>query len=131
MNQRAVDISKEHAIEMYKSMISIAMEGLKLLALLNGGSAVALLAYLGNVAGKSAHGIDMRLPMFCYVAGLVFCGLAYFVSYLTQLRLFNESLGRVAASPPHTRLLYSAMILDLLSLAAFAAGSVIAAYRFT
>ena len=123
------DISKEHAIETYKSLISISMEGLKLLALLNGGAAVALLAYLGNVVGKGAHVIDMRLPMVCYVAGLMLCSLAYCASYVTQLRLYNESVGR-PSGVPHTRLLYSAMVLVALSLAAFVVGSVIAAYRF-
>ena len=119
-----------HQIETYKSMITISVEVLRLLALLNGGAAVAMLAYLGHVAGKGAHVIDMRLPMVCYVAGLVLCGLAYFGSYVTQLRLFNESQGRPGVLP-HTQPLYLTMILALLSLVAFAVGSVIAAYRFT
>lgn len=45
-----LDIRKEHALETYKSLIQTSVEGMKLLTLLNGGAAVALLAYLGNVA---------------------------------------------------------------------------------
>jgi hypothetical protein len=37
-----LDIRKEHALETYKSLIQVSVEGMKLLALLNGGAAVAL-----------------------------------------------------------------------------------------
>jgi hypothetical protein len=37
------DISKEHAVETFKSLVQISLEGLKLLALFNGGAAVGLL----------------------------------------------------------------------------------------
>src|SRR5216683_3323674 len=66
-----VDISKEHAVETFKSLILVSLQGLKLLALFNGGAAVALLAYLGNVAGRGMPVPNMRLPMACYVAGLL------------------------------------------------------------
>jgi len=39
-----VDISKEHAVETFKSLILVSLQGLKLLALFSGGAAVALLA---------------------------------------------------------------------------------------
>jgi hypothetical protein len=48
----APEISNEHAIETFKSMIQISVEGMKLLGLLNGGAAVALLPYLLAVPGK-------------------------------------------------------------------------------
>jgi hypothetical protein len=73
----APEIQKEHAIETYKSLTQIALEMLKLLALLNGGAAVALLAYLGNVSGKSGSVLNMRLPMICYCIGLMLCGGAF------------------------------------------------------
>ena len=38
----------EHTSETYRSLISISMEGLKTLLLINGGAVVALLAYLGQ-----------------------------------------------------------------------------------
>lgn len=56
------------------------------------------------------------VPMICYVVGLVLCGLAYYASYLTQLRLYNESRGETCGQP-HTRPLGVAKALALLSLA--------------
>src|SRR5712664_2429673 len=86
-----VDISKEHAVETFKSLILVSLQGLKLLAIFNGGAAVALLAYLGNVAGKGLPVPNMRFPMACYVVGLIACGLAFLSGYLTQFWLYNES----------------------------------------
>lgn len=127
----APDIQREHAIETFKSLIQISLAGLKLLALLNGGAAVALLAYLGNVAGKGLSPADMRLPMGCYLAGLLFCGLAFTSSYLTQFWLYNESMEQpVPGSVSHQFWLWSGMTLALLSLAAFGLGSYLAAVRF-
>lgn len=124
------DFSNQHAIETYKSLVQISVAGLKLLALLNGGAAVALLAYLGNVAGKGVAAPDVRFSMASYLAGLVLCGLAFAASYLTQLSLYNESVGeRRSAVGPHQLWLWLAMTLALVSLAAFAIGSYSAALR--
>ena len=75
----------------------------------------------------------MRLPMGCYVAGLVFCGLAFTASYLTQYRLYNESMRQSAPGglfSRHTFWLWLGMTLVLLSLVAFALGSYLAVVRF-
>jgi len=63
-------IQKEHAIETYKSLVQISVEGIKLLALLNGDAAVALLAYLGNLAGKTSVMPDMRYSMAFFFASV-------------------------------------------------------------
>ncbi len=124
------DFQTEHAIETYKSLVQISVAGLKLLALLNGGAAVALLAYLGNIAGKGVAAPDVRFSMGSYLVGLVLCGLAFAASYLTQLRLYNESIGASGSGTGRHQLwLWAAMILALLSLAAFAIGSYSAALR--
>ncbi len=125
------EIRKEHLIETYKSLIQMAIEALKLLALLNGGAAVAILAYLGNIAGKSQPMPDMRCPMMSYVFGLFFCGLAFIVSYLTQNRLYNEAMGRPGRIISHQHLLWIALFFAFLSLVAFAIGSLLAVWRFT
>ena len=128
----APDVNKEHAIETFKSLIQISVEGLKLLAVFNGGAAVALLAYLGNVAGKGLSTPDMRLPMGCYLAGLVSCGLAFAASYLTQLNLYQESVGLSGSGTGrrHTLWLTVALCLALTSIGAFAVGSFFAVFRF-
>jgi hypothetical protein len=121
-----------HSLETYKSLIQLAVESLKLLALLNGGAAIALLAYLGNAAGKNIPMRDMRLPMGCFVAGLFFCGLAFVSSYMTQFRLYNESVGRGSEGPmgPHTHWLWLTMSIVLLSLGMFAFGCFLGVSRF-
>lgn len=58
----ASNFQDEHSIETYKSLVQISIAGLKLLALFNGGAAVALLAYLGNIAGKGVAAPDVRFP---------------------------------------------------------------------
>lgn len=126
----ASNFEDERAIETYKSLVQISLAGLKLLALLNGGAAVALLAYLGNIAGKGMSAPDVQFPMGCYLVGLVLCGLAFLASYLTQLRLYNESVGgRGSGAGRHELWLYLAIILAFLSLAAFAFGSYSSAQR--
>lgn len=122
-------IEEEHAVETFKSIITVSLEGLKLLALFNGGAAVALLAYLGNVASKNVPPPDMRIPMLCYVAGLSACGLAFLFSYFTQLMLYNESIGLIP-SGRHERVRRFAIGFTILSLVAFATGSCLAAWRF-
>lgn len=49
----ATDISNQHWIETYKSLITLAVEGFKFAALANGGAAVALLAYRMRLAVAS------------------------------------------------------------------------------
>ena len=122
-------IQDEHPVETFKSVITISLESMKLLALFNGGAAVALLAYLGNIASKNVPTPDMRIPMLCYVAGLSACGLAFMLSYFTQLLLYNESIGN-REQGPHERARWFAIGFAVLSLAAFATGSCLAAWRF-
>jgi len=81
-----------HITETFKGLITLSVELVKMLALVNGGAAVALLAYLGNFA---AHNSGERPPQLTH-ALLWFCGglaataLAVLCAYLTQLRLYVE-----------------------------------------
>jgi hypothetical protein len=115
-------------VETYKSLITLSTEGFKFCALANGGAAVALLAYLGNVAGKD-HSVplpDMRCPMGAFLGGLAFCGIAMLFAYLSQL----ERLNRVVRGED-TRgdwRLTVAMVFVILSL--FGTGSLLAVVSF-
>ncbi len=113
----------QHLIETYKSLITLSVEGFKFCALANGGAAVALLAYLGNVAGTGGVAPDMRCAMGAFLAGLVTCGVAMLFAYLTQLQLLNESTNRANGKLTHTRPLYTSMFFVALSLVCFAFGS--------
>ena len=115
---------QEHWIETYKSLITISGEAFKFSALINGGAAVAILAYLGNVAGKTAVP-DMRGAMLPFLAGVVLCGLGWSAAYLTQYTLFNEerpNSPRLAAQS-HKKYLWAAAILYLASLVTFCVGA--------
>jgi hypothetical protein len=115
------NMQPQHAIETYKSLIQIAIEGFKLVSLFNGGAAVAILAYLGNIAGKGGAVPDMRLPMSLFLAGLFFCALAMLAGYLTQLSLYNETVLRPATSwyQEHVSWLWIAIGLVFLGILAF------------
>lgn len=119
----------EHQLETYKSLMSIATEGFKFSALINGGAAVAILAYLGNIAGKYLPVPNMQCAMAFFVSGIFLCGGAMVFAYVTQLVLFNELNG----PPPHVKhakFLYVAITLFVLSLAAFGVGSMTAIQQF-
>ena len=90
------DFRKEHAIETYRSLISITLAGLKSLMLINGGAVVALLAYLGQSPQGPALAPRVLWSLGSFVAGVVFCVCAFFGSYQTQFALYNESV-----SPAH------------------------------
>jgi uncharacterized membrane protein YidH (DUF202 family) len=120
----ADDISDQHWIETYKSLITLSIEGFKFALFANGGAAVALLAYLGNVSGKGSSVPDMHCAMAKFLVGIVACGLAMVFAYLTQLQLLNES--RRGAVPPrlsHAWPLWAAIILFVVSIVLFGVGS--------
>jgi len=66
-----------------------------MLALANGGAAVALLAYLGNVAhNPGLHPPDLINALRCFCGGLFVTLLAVIFAYLTQLKLYNEERAK-------------------------------------
>lgn len=125
------ELNDQRWIETYKSLINLSIEGFKFCALANGGAVVALLAYLGNVAGKGATPPDMRLAMASFLVGVTACGLAMLFAYITQLTLFNEHNGRQRQKLTHGWLLWCAIGLTLLSILAFGVGSWLAVIRFS
>jgi len=59
-----------------------------MLALINGGGAVAILAYLGNTHSTQPALMTPALQDFC--GGLLLVALALLTAYLAQLQLYNE-----------------------------------------
>jgi hypothetical protein len=72
------------------------VELLKALAFINGGAAVAILAYLGNPASRGGSGrlSDMTWALVSFAAGVFFTVVALIVGYLTQLQLYNEDIRK-------------------------------------
>jgi hypothetical protein len=70
-----------------------------MLGLINGGAAVAVLTYLGNLASKPAAPCilpDIQWPQIAYGSGVFTVGLAFALAYSTQLVLYGESTRQIA-----------------------------------
>ncbi len=113
-----------HSIETYKSLIAIAQFGLRCVLLINGGAAIAVLAFVGQLAA-SVGMPDVGMALTWFVLGIAIGGIALATSYLTQLVLFNEA--RAEESPrflkKHQPWLRVSLLLFVLSIVAFALGS--------
>lgn len=120
------NFADDHKIETYKSMISISVEGFKILALLNGGAAAGILAAFDKVRA-SIDSNDLKAAVISFVVGLGLVVLAFLLSYMTQLTLFEELLERRKANS-HMRFFYVALGSCLCSLIAFAYGALRAAF---
>lgn len=107
--------------ETYRSMITIANEGFKFLALANGGAVVAILAYLGNVTNDGCSAPDMSQAMRAFLAGLVLCGLAMASAYGVQFFRLNKLADGLSTKAGWPLLITFAF--SLLSLGAFGCGS--------
>ena len=126
----ADDVEHQHFMETYRSLITIALASLKYLSLINGGAAVALLAYLGNVASRTGPAPSVTGSMVAFVTGLVFCGIAFLAAYFTQFVLLNESASR-PLKVNHGVLLWVGIGSAMLSLASFAYGAITAAEQLS
>ena len=75
-------------LESFKQVIALGQSTLKNIMLINGGAAVALLAFLGNLLGKSNSAVGL-LPfagsMRVFVIGVFLSAVAYALTYFSQL----------------------------------------------
>ena len=75
------------ALEMFKSVISSAQAALKACMVINGGAAVALLAFVGNLLGKNSKldvASGLSFPIFLFCIGIVLGAIASGSTYITQ-----------------------------------------------
>jgi hypothetical protein len=119
----------EFGLAAYKSMIEAAQSGLRVLMVINGGAAVALLAFLGNVlaAGNPTARLPLSLPaingaMATFVAGVALASGSSIFRFFTYLASANEWRKRETAFNA------VAIALGASSLAAFILGAC-GAYR--
>lgn len=121
-----------HIQETYKGLITLSVEALKSLALVNGGAAVALLTYAGNrvVHQTNAHLPHLSRPLLWYCLGLLSTVVAFFCAYWTQLTLYQEERAIHERAPqrdlPRWRFhrigIWGAATLALFAVAAFGLG---------
>ena len=86
-------------LEMFKSVISTGQNALKSVILINGGAAVALLAFIGSIWDKSTNDIVIKILLLISMAGFVFGtflgGVSASFTYLTQ-HLYSKQKHRKA-----------------------------------
>lgn len=88
-------IENNFQIESFKAAISIGANACRTFLIMNGGAAIALLAFLGNIWNKNssteaASAIATALFLFC--GGVVLAGLCSVLSYFSQC-FFSSSYG--------------------------------------
>lgn len=84
---------RQSQLEMFKSTMESAHSALRASLIVNGGAAVALLAFVGNVWAKAqtasvAHALAAAIAWFS--AGVLLGGLASFATYFTQFFYYHE-----------------------------------------
>ena len=117
-----MSFNEDHALETYKSLITISVEVVKALLYLNGGAIVALLAYVGQAQNGAAVAKNATGSLVWFIVGLVLSVVAFIGSYMTQLSLYQQSVHSDYKGK-HQRWLYPSIFIGIASLAAFAAGA--------
>ncbi|HTF44271.1 MAG TPA: hypothetical protein VK641_10250 [Terriglobales bacterium] len=123
------DFKNEHALETFRSLVTIAVAALQSLVLLNGGALVALLAYIGQIDDRAAFAGRVAFPVASFILGLVMASMAFFSAYVTQLLLYGESA--LGAKRSHQPAIWVTLGLAVISLGAFAVGSFCGATALT
>jgi len=123
------ELKNYHTIETYKSMIQFGMFGLRLVLIINGGAMIALLAFLGNIANKNFTTPNLQNPMYAFIAGIMFAGIATLGAYLTQYNVFNEDMNRIEKGA-HKFWFRFTIILLLVSIVCFCLGSFLSISSF-
>jgi hypothetical protein len=122
-------LDDSHAIETFKSLPSIAIEMLKSLVLVNGGAAVAMLAFLGQAPLGRELASHAWLPLGCFAGGVSAGVLAFVGAYLTQLTLYGKSaFGEQHKGLPYTVFLLPSIGLVIIGTVCFVAGALTSVY---
>ena len=89
LNEWAASTERAHQfdLEMFRSVISVALAALKTVLLVNGAAAIAMLAFIGNIWATS-NGKPIVMGAACalgwYVSGVLTAGAASAFTYLAQ-----------------------------------------------
>jgi hypothetical protein len=116
-----------HIQETFKGLIALSIEALKAMLLINGGAAVAILAYLGSLASRSpsVHLPNIKSALMWFAGGVLTAAVDFTFAYFTQLRLYQEERARHSGEPfreRHSLGITIATVLLLAAAAAFALG---------
>lgn len=94
-------MSNWHVQETYKSLIQIGNGLLRFILIVNGGAALAVMAFIGTIYPLD-NGYPNVLPsLSSFLIGIFFAGLAHYTAYRTQLKLYQE--GQVHSKADSSR----------------------------
>jgi hypothetical protein len=85
--------SRAYSLEMLRSIIAVGQTALTISLLINGGAAVALLAFVGGVCSRGANDILLRSLAFAlllYVTGVLAAAVATGATYFSQAGYAGE-----------------------------------------
>lgn len=87
MQKLRVSLIGEATLEQFRSVLEAGGAALKVLLTMNGGAAVALLAFLGSLEGKGAHTAvtPFAAAMLAFIWGVFGVGLSSAARYVTQV----------------------------------------------
>ncbi len=87
------DSENKWSLELFRSVILAGQTALKSAILINGGAAVALLAFIGSVWDKTTNPNVIKkllISMVLFVLGVLAGGIASSLTYLIQLLYLNQ-----------------------------------------
>lgn len=117
---RRMELWKEARVEMMRAVISFGQGAIRSLVLINGGAAVAVMTFVGNLKSRQENGAEilaqsMLLFSFGVVAAAIVAGFAYVTQYL-----YDSSAGRL--SKLGVTFHFTAMFFAVVSLVLFVGG---------
>ena len=127
-----------HKKETYKGLIALCQSALRGAAIVNGGAAVALRAFIGRIYSGDISilfnpSYAILYPMLLFIGGLLAAGLASGAAYVAQFSLYNETMGFKAMLPriirEHKDWIKAGVGLFVVSYLCFAFGAALAAYQ--
>lgn len=118
--------NEAHKVETYKSVLTIGLEVLRALILVNGGAAAGMVATLDKLRTVITAGA-LQCAMLYFVVGLIAAVAAGCAGYFTQYTLHEVNMQRETAVSVRV-FRNTAIVLSLVSLACFSAGALTAAF---
>lgn len=118
--------NEAHRVETYKSVLTIGLEVLRALILINGGAAAGMVATLDKLRTVITANA-LQCAMLYFVVGLIAAVAAGCAGYFTQYALHETNMQRDTALSVRV-LRNTAVGLALVSLVCFSAGALTAAF---
>jgi hypothetical protein len=125
---RKLNFNEEAHLEQFKSLMQVSVLALRSAMIINGGAALALLTFLGNLKENTGM-LQFICALKFYIVGVALAALATGISYLAQYRYLQE-LKNDSANDKGQYITYITIALVFISYAAFIVGGIEASSGF-